>query len=281
MSQPLTVTKASGELAVFDRGKFMRSLLRAGASEADASAILDEVLPGLPPGIRTRDLFRRAYARLRQRSRGHAARYKLKRAILELGPSGFPFERYIGELMRHEGFEVQTGQLVQGRCVLHEVDVLARRPGEQVFVECKFGNTAAKKLDLKTALYVHARVLDLGAAARAAEPGLRTAGRLVTNGAFTTDAIQYANCAGLELISWEHPAGSSLKDRIDRSALYPVTSLSSLTVHEKRQLLSSQTVLCTELTARPETLAALRLSRDRTKKLQAELEQLCAIVSAG
>ena len=45
---------------------------------------------------------------------------------MELGPSGFPFEKLVGKILEQEGFETRVGVIVQGNCVQHEVDVIAR-----------------------------------------------------------------------------------------------------------------------------------------------------------
>jgi hypothetical protein len=113
----------------------------------------------------------------------------LKRAIFDLGPSGFPFEHFIGELFAHQGYDVEVGVILDGACVGHEVDVLATKSTIQV------------------PLYIDSRFRDI----RNASP----------DRAATIDALQYGACAGLHLADWDSPREGSLKMRIDGSGLHP------------------------------------------------------------
>jgi hypothetical protein len=205
---------------------------------------------------------------LRVDRRATAARYSLQRALLELGPSGFPFEQFIAEMLRHEGYRIRTGVVLQGRYVRHEVDVDARRGRERVLAECKFRGKSDGKVDIKIALYVHARAEDLDV--------LRYQRfLLVTNGRFTRDALRYGDGVGLDLLSWDHPTGSGLRDRIDRAGLHPVTALTALRKQEQQSLIRERIVLCADLLARPKLVDRLRLGARRQQQLWREVEGLC------
>jgi hypothetical protein len=93
------------------------------------------------------------------------------------------------------------------------------------FIECKYHSDAGKATDVKTALYVHARFQDIR---KAGEQMHFRDGWLVTNTRCTTDAIQYAECAGLRIISWRYPDKDSLERLIEDKRLYPVTILHSV-----------------------------------------------------
>ncbi|GAB4331348.1 MAG: hypothetical protein Kow00127_23300 [Bacteroidales bacterium] len=266
----MEVLKSNGERVPFDKQKFLSSLERAGATPETAEAILEKLAPVFRDGISTRKLYHKAY-QLLHRSEGHAAaRYRLKRALFDLGPSGYPFEKFLGELFRQQGFEVETGVILQGRCVTHEVDVVARK-GEQLhLVECKFHSDAGRRSDVKVALYVHSRFNDIAEQMR--KEGLSTkvliAGWIATNTRFTEDAIQFAECAGMKVISWDYPSGSSLRDLVDKSGLHPVTVLKSLTKRQKEILLEKGLVLCRQLSPGIKTL--LNLSERQTEKILEE-----------
>ena len=148
------VRKSDGGLVAFSEKKLRRSLTRSGATDETADGIIASLRPRLYPGISTREIYDQAFGMLKDMMRPAAARYHLKRAILELGPSGFPFEQFIGELFRRRGYTVQTNQFITGHCVRHEVDVLATTAGEKNFIECKY-HQAGIKCDVKVALYVH------------------------------------------------------------------------------------------------------------------------------
>ncbi|RMG84631.1 MAG: ATPase [Bacteroidetes bacterium] len=278
VKHPILVTKLSGEKVPFDAEKLRNSLRRAGASEADVAQIESKIEDFITPGMSTKAIYRKAFALLKKHAAHFAAKYKLKRAIYELGPSGFPFEKFIGAILRASGYAVQVGQIVQGACVQHEVDVIAQKDHQHFMIECKFHSDQRRKCDVKVPLYIHARFLDVEKMWKA-QPGHDHKfhqGWVVTNTRFTTDAIQYGLCAGMHLISWDFPAKGSLRDRIDQLKLYPVTTLTTLTKSEKQAILEKGIVLCKELIQNEWLLDEWGLSNARKKRIMDECHQLCA-----
>jgi hypothetical protein len=285
LPQPTLITKASGRQEAFDAEKLRRSLVKAGASERLIEQILDEVLPQLYPGMPTKKIYRLAFTRLRKATKPSAARYKLKQAIMELGPSGFPFERLVGALLVAQGYQVQVGQLMQGRCVQHEVDVVAEQKGVQLLVECKYHNHQGRVSDVKVPLYIKARFDDIrhqweDEHAAAGQEGRqffeRThKGAIFCNTRFTSDAQQYGSCAGLLLVSWDFPQGGSLRELVDSARLYPLTSLTSLSRAEEQRLLERGLVLCRELLGQEALLLEIGVQPRRLKGVLEEIEQLC------
>ncbi|MGE7774982.1 restriction endonuclease [Chitinophaga sp. NPDC101104] len=268
------VRKSDGGLAAFSEKKLRRSLTRSGATDETADGIIASLRPRLYPGISTREIYDQAFGMLKDRMRPAAARYHLKRAILELGPSGFPFEQFIGELFRRRGYNVQTNQFVTGHCVRHEVDVMATTAGEKNFIECKY-HQAGIKCDVKVALYVHARFQDIARSFEKTSPG-NLHGWLITNSRFSSDALQYSNCVGLQLLSWDHPSGKSLRDIIDQEQLYPVTCLTTLSHYEKSRLLHLGVVLCSDLLGRPGALNEAGVPPGKADRVLEEAGTLCA-----
>lgn len=130
------VWKGSGEREPFDERKLRRSLRRSGASPEQVDAAVASVRRELRDGMSTSRVFRLAHRALRALRRPTAARYALQRAIQELGPSGFPFEQFVGALGQAEGFRVRTNVVLPGRFVQHEVDLDAREGRERVLGEC-------------------------------------------------------------------------------------------------------------------------------------------------
>jgi hypothetical protein len=212
---------------------------------------------------------------LREARRGTAARYSLKRALLDFGPSGFPFEIYLSELFRAEGAQTQVDQIVQGACVEHEVDVVVHKDGVTTFVEAKFHNAAGFKTDLKTVLYVKARLDDIGAARKNKGIHEPMRGLIVTNTKFTSMAAQYAACAGVELLGWEEPQGNTLQDRIDAVGMYPVTALTTLTRRDKMALLSQKVVLCNTVSLDTRTLGSAGITGQKANHVLEEVGALC------
>lgn len=270
----ILVAKADGSTETFDPNKLRNSLHRVGATDEIVELIVDEVSKELYSGIPTNEIYKRAFQHLRDHRKGVAARYSLKRAVLEFGPSGFPFEAYMSELFKAEGYTAHIDQIIQGACVEHEVDVVMEKDGHITYVEAKFHNTAGFKTDLKTSLYVKARIDDISAMQK--EKTIR--GMIVTNTKFTSKAIQYATCEGLELLGWEYPHKNTLHDRIDAAKLYPITALTSLNKREKMALLSDKKVLCTSL---PHDTDALLRAGIRGKKADMVLEEVGALCVPG
>lgn len=273
----ILVRKYSGIEEPFNAETLRKALLKSGAHEEVAAKIVATIEQQLYPGISTREIYKVAYRLLKQNARPTAARFNLKRAIMELGPTGFPFENFIGELLKTQGYKVHVGVIVQGKCVKHEVDVIAEKDNEHFMIECKFHNRVGECSDVKIPLYVHSRFLDVAAEWKNL-PGHSDKvrqGWVVTNTRLSDDAIQYGSCAGLRLWSWDYPHGKGIKDFIDQTGLYPLTCLTTLTKHEKAALLSQRVVLCQELCQQPQLLQQLGISAERSARILKEGNELC------
>lgn len=260
----ITVAKADGTHEPYEPDKLIHSLKRAGASQAQADEVAVHIERELKDGMTTSEIYGKAFAHLREHKRGVAARYSLKRAVLDLGPSGFPFESFIEQLFIAEGYTTKIDQIINGKCVDHEVDVVMTKDDVTTYVEAKFHNAAGFKTDLKTTLYVKARMDDIG----------KGQGLIVTNTKFTDRALKYAQCQGLALLGWDYPQGSNLHERIEKAGIYPITALTTLGHHEKMALLSQRLVLCKTL---PQETRALAEAGVTGKKADAVLEEVGAL----
>jgi hypothetical protein len=271
----LLVTKASGEKEPFSREKLGRSLQKAGVPPQIAGEVVKTVESRLRPGISTRELYRTAFTLLKKFHRPTAARYRLKQAITEMGPTGYPFEKLVGEILSAQGYEVKVAQLVKGHCVTHEVDVVAKRANRRLMVECKFHNGGGTKSDIKVVLYVWARFEDIRRAwqERDGKREYFNQAWLVTNTKLTSDAIRYAECMGLYAVSWEYPPGESLPALIDKAGLHPLTALTGLTSQQKRQLMQKGIILCTELDRA--ALTGIGISGGKSDAILKEMAELC------
>jgi len=222
-----SITKASGEHESFQHEKLIDSLVRVGAPQDIAAEIARDVYRQMPSEAHSKHIFKIARRLLRKYNKASGMRYSLKRAIYELGPSGFPFERFFARILTHYGYEAITNQIVQGYCVQHEVDVVATNGGGKHMIECKYHNNPGKNTDVKVAMYVHARFEDIRRAFERdpAKNGHFSSGWLVTNTRCSGDAIKFAECSGLKIVSWRYPDRTSLERMIEGKKLYPVTVL--------------------------------------------------------
>lgn len=281
MSKPhhkkFNVIKASGEQMIFLPEKLKHSLHRSGADDATSNQIVATIISDASDGISTREIYKKAFRLLKQNSNQHAARYKLKHAIMELGPTGYPFEIFIGEIFKQLKYKVKTGQLIKGECVQHEVDVVAELGNILLFAECKFHNKSGIKCDVKIPLYVHSRFRDIENkfSKQPATNRKLHEGWLVTNTQFSSDAIKYGECAGLHLLGWDYPYNNGLKDMIDRMGLYPVTCLTTLLQAEKQYLLDKYIVLCSQLLQQNILFKIPGLTTGRKERVLKEVEGLC------
>lgn len=275
MRRKIWIQKASGQEQLFSKEKLKKSLLRAKAGQVLADEVADAVEAKLREGMSTREIYDLAYGLLRRKRKSYAARYGLKRAIMEMGPSGFPFERFVAELFRARGYSVSVGEVVDGRCVRHEVDVVASKDGERMMIECKFHNQPGLKSDVKVALYVKARFDDVcqkDEMMQAANPFTQAC--LVTNTELTADAVQYAQCAGILALGWAYPGGKGLASWVEESKLHPVTCLSSLSQAQKKYLMENGVVLAKDVPMH-ETLLDEAGVREEREAVLSEVRFLC------
>lgn len=276
MQEEIYVTKMDGTREVFDPNKLRHSLQRSGASDQVVERVVSRILTILEDGMTTNLIYKLAFQELEKIERRTAARYSLRRALTDLGPSGFPFEFFVSEVFRSQGYQTKTGQIIQGKCITHEVDVVAMKPKELIVCELKFHNTQRMKSDVKVALYVKARFDDILASPKMRESGIeKIEGRLITNTKFTHNALKYAECVGLDLISWSYPDQGNLHDLIVASGLHPLTCLTTLPDREKRILLKSGTVLCKSLADNPHVLSRLGLKDEKVEEVLLESKMVC------
>jgi hypothetical protein len=269
------IIKADGSMVPFDGEKLETSLQRAGAGKYTAERIRHTIESSIGRGAGTHEIYKRAFAMLREDTRAAAARYSLRKAMFELGPSGHPFEDFVAQMFEKEGWKVEWRKIIQGKCVSHEVDVYATRNGEFLAAELKYHNDPTYKTDIKIALYVKARLDDIWQCDPVTQTCPVDHGMLITNTKFTSQAIQYANCAGIELLGWSYPYEGNLYDRIVASGLYPITALTLLKKAEKRLLIDRGIVTCEQVRQHRELLRELSIPPDRIGAIVAETNALC------
>jgi len=273
MKRTITVSKANGHKELFDPQKLMLSLVLAGAEHSVAEAIAREVESHAMENMTSNEIFSKAFEILHTAERRIAARYSVRRAIAELGPTGFPFEKFVGDIFLARGYIVLTDQMITGACAEHEVDVVAYSDTELILVEVKFHNEVGIKSDLKVALYVKARMDDLGEVPLliGGKERMLTAGWLITNTKFTQSALNYALCKNLKLVGWNYPDEGSLEDMINEYNLYPITCLASLDHFDRVTLIGKGVVLVTDIIKNPDVLKDLNISDERIEHVMNEI----------
>lgn len=274
------VIKATGEREKFKLNKLKRSLSNAGAEPHVIKMVIEYLDENgfFKDGTTTQKIYKEAYRLIKTKSKRVASRYKLKESLLELGPSGYPFEVLISEMFKQLGYKTQVGNVIQGKCVSHEIDVIAQDQDEVLIMECKFHNRQGHHCNVTIPLYVQARFQDVAEESKK-HPDLGSkdhVGYVVTNTRFTSDAIQYAKCMGLKLLSWDHPEKQGLKTMMEEAQIHPITVLSSLTKKEKKLMLDKNIVHCQQLLDNEGVLKELSFNHSKITKVLDESEELCS-----
>ena len=249
----------------------LRSSLEHTCLPADlCHSIAEEVTETLKghSRISSDEIFARTERKVREKSRLAATQYSLKRAIFDLGPEGHNFEVFVSKYFRQLGYETLECVTFQGLHVKHEVDVVAVKGKEKLFVECKFHNHLGIKNDIKVALYVKARWDDL----KAGPDGKSLSGFcLASNTSFTTDALTYGNGTKLRLMGVNAPNQRSFFDDLKELKLYPVTSLSSASKPVKKEAIARKLVLARDLLGEENFLQKLGCTPEEIKNICDEI----------
>ncbi|CAN5133782.1 hypothetical protein BH11PAT3_BH11PAT3_3380 [soil metagenome] len=275
-TKQINIEKANGKHEAFDEEKLRSSLLRSGASNEEVDEVLAHIVSELFDGMTTAEIYKHAFSLLHATTKPVARRYSLRRAVMDLGPTGFPFEDFIAEVLKSKGYETLTRQIVLGGCVSHELDVVAWNEKKLIMCEAKFHNQLGIKTDIKTALYVKARFDDLkenvfnyGEKDRSLDQGW-----LITNTKFSSTAIHYGECKNLIMIGWNYPERSNLQDMIEEGSLHPITCLTTLSTSEKTLLINRGIVLCTAIKNNSAILKDMLGDTIDTDKVLSEINEL-------
>ncbi len=272
----MKIIKADGNTEEFKPQKLVASLKKAGAKPSEIAHIVRQIESSLQEGMRTQMIYQKAFQLLRESDDPVAAKYSLRRAVYSLGPTGFPFEDFLGKIFEAEGYKTKRRLILKGKCAVHEVDLAAYSPADTFIAEAKFHMRPGIKSDLQVAMYSYARYLDL-ASTRVCTGD--TCGIIslyvITNTKFTQAAVKYAQCTGIRLLSWDQPRGDSLHAKIERYGVYPITVLTHLSSGQKQQLLKEGTILCSDIAKKPQVLQRLGLRGSKIDAVMREVGNLC------
>lgn len=221
----IQIQKASGDIQDFSEQKLGNFLRRIKVPDQDVDRIVTTITAELTDYVPIGKLREIVVDHLQKLPQGElfVARYMLKSAMRRLGPAGHLFEHYAARLFQADGYtDVHTSVMIQGECTMHEVDIVATKNGEHHIAECKFHNQDGTKSDVTVALYSYARFLDV--------KDTNSLGFkidkcwIITNTKLTQDAVNYAACKGMPIISMEHPMNTAILDRVVEEGLFPLAS---------------------------------------------------------
>ncbi len=264
-----SVIKLDGTKEVYNEEKIRDSASRVGVPASLQDEMLESIRDRLFDGISTAEIFLMIKEFLRNAGAPHLAlKYNLKDALASLGPSGYPFEKYLSLILRDLGYQTKINQIIEGSSIPHEVDVLASKDNVTYFIEAKFHKNPSQRTDVRVTLYIKARYDDLKSAWKNGE----TQAWIITNTRFSTDAIKYAQAQNIRLTSWGYPKGEGIMDLIETTGLHPITILESMREDDKLRLLNAGVVTCRQLM--DPTNHSL-VSRDFLTNILPQLSQIC------
>ncbi len=261
------IIKATGEKELFSEDKLRLSIQRAGVPSDLRENAVNHVKSTLYENIPTAQIYKHVIEFLESSPHPFSrARYSLKQAIMDLGPTGYPFEDYVAEILKSEGYKTDVRQILNGKCVKHEIDIVAQKDGVKSMIECKFHNSMGTHTQVHVSLYTKARFDDLMDIHKFNDVWL------VTNTRITPDALSYALCNNIKVISWNYPANEGLRDLIEKSKLHPITVLTTLSQSQKQQLLGNHVVLAKDICKNPSSLDLLGLPHDKKNSIISECQ---------
>ncbi|HVT01669.1 MAG TPA: restriction endonuclease [Patescibacteria group bacterium] len=241
--QPIIVIKRNGEEVPFDDARVIRSMERVGVPKELYDRVLQHIKEKVQADgkINTDEIFYHIREYLIDQDKKSGLKFNLRQAIFELGPTGFPFEKYLAEIFQSQGYKTKTDVIMQGECVSHEIDIVLEKDGRREIVEVKFHNQTFGKSDVQVILYTYARFLDVK------ERNGISAVWVATNTKLTTDAITYAECKGIKTMAWNYPEQNNLHDFVERPKMYPVTTITDLTIEEKKRFIDNGIVMAYDI----------------------------------
>jgi len=247
----LYVINLNGEREPFSFQKVYNSARRVGASRDLAQNIAQVIKKQAYSGIKTSEIFSKVIKMLHSETPKAALRFNLKKGMKKLGPTGFPFEKFVGEVLKRLGYNVEINQYLPGHCIRsYEIDFVAQK-GNIIYIgECKYRNLPGEKVHSRDALANYARFLDIcnGSFFKSKKKqGLEIKTMMITNTKFTQKTLDYFECIGIDALGWRYPRTRGLEWLIEEKKLYPITILPGLNSYLANFFVSQEMMLAQDI----------------------------------
>ncbi|MCS7184240.1 MAG: restriction endonuclease [Patescibacteria group bacterium] len=234
------IKKLGGE-ELFDEKKFCQNLTNIGIDYSTSNKICRNIYDKLPSIAKSSEVFKLTLNELKKINNYYALRYNLKKAIFDLGPTGYPFEQYFAKILAEYGYETIINEFVEGQCLSYEIDIIAVKDNQRYLIECKFHQSFEIPSDLKNVLYIYGRWIDIKEKYSELIPWL------VTNTRLSEEAIVFAQCRDIKLTAWKYPPDESLEKLIEEKNLYPVTIILNTNKFIIKKLIENHYVITNDL----------------------------------
>ncbi len=265
------VIKQNGEKELFSEEKLKQSIRRAGIPEKIEDQVIAHIQSKLHEDIKTSEIYNHISEFLGKSSHPYTkAKYSLKKAIMDLGPTGYPFEDFISNLLIAQGYQTKARQILAGKCITHEIDVIAKKATKNIMIEAKFHNGMGIKTEVHVSLYTKARFDDVKEINNLDEAWL------VTNTKATDEAVRYALCSDMTIITWNYPNNYSLRKMIEDAGLHPITTMTTISDKQKQILLQNHIVLCRDILKNNDTLDMLGIGEEKKQTIMDEAGFVCS-----
>ncbi len=247
--------KADGSLQQFEAAKVVKTCLRLGASRRTAEKIAFEIEKQIHDGMRTRDILQMIYSKLRLYKPEISHLTDLRKALSLISPRDF--EVYIQQLLREHGYSVTPNQIIQGKCIAHEVDAIASKGNQVYLVEIKHHVNYHSPTGLDESRIARAVFEDITDGYQKGTNSLQiNRTMIVTNTKFSDHSLQYSKCRGIDQIGWSYPVNNGLQDLIEEKQFHPLTCLKELDEDLYSALISNDIIAMKQvINASPSELA--------------------------
>ncbi len=239
----VSVTKFDGSRQVYSREKVMNTSMRVGVDRVHAEKIADQVERRLYDGMPTQEILGIVRRCLRECKPRLDLGLDLRGAISKIKPAP-DFEHFIRLMLREYGYKVSPNRIVRGRGVEHEIDGVARKRGEMVYVEVKHHSNPHTYTGMDVMKEARATLEDL---VEGAEDGMNrikfNKALVVCNTKFSNHAKRYSECRGIDHIAWKSPVDGALEQRVREKELYPITMFRDLDSETEEKLSSRRIIL--------------------------------------
>ncbi len=265
----LHVTKADGRRQIFEKEKIARTCIRMGASNEEARNIADKIEEKLKDGTETKKILQMIFSEL-ENYRPEVKHIIDLREAISLLRSKPDFEKFVGAILKSQGYQVQMNQIVAGKCVDHEIDVIANNSSEIIYVEVKHHLQHHTFTGLDVFLEANSTFEDLCEGYLRGKNKIKfTRAVVVSNTKISDHAWRYSRCRGIDNIGWKSPPGDSLEDMIERNKLYPITLLKNLDRNEEEKLGDAEIILLRQLVEKDESeiCSLTKIPKTRIAKL--------------
>ncbi len=224
----VNVRKADGTLQPFDREKVLKTCHRLKLSKNEAEEVVSEIEEKLFEGIPTIIILDMIFEHGEKHKPHLGSMIDLREALALMRPKP-DFEKFVALLLEHVGYKTVTNKILQGRCIDHEIDVIATKGNEMLYVEVKHHTQFHTFTGLDTFFEVNSAFEDLveGFSARTHTYNF-TKPMLVLNTKISEHAKKYSACRGIDAIGWKISEQRGIEYYIDEKLLYPITILKEL-----------------------------------------------------